>query len=395
MNKRTHFLFFSIRRNMVSILFFIFTICLVLFSKQNIVAAKNGLVLWANNAVPSLFPFFIATELLSHTNLVNYIGKLFNKIMKPLFNVSGIGAYALTLGIISGYPVGAKIVTNFREDNLCSKEEAERLITFTNNSGPLFILGTVGIGLFYDISIGILLLITHLLSALTVGIIFRFWKYKSVINDNCTTISKSYYNKNISPPKFSDLGGIISDSITKATSTTLLIGGFVVLFSVIISILNTSKMFTLLSDLLAPVFSLFGVSKEFLEPLFSGIVELTIGVNLISQIPSKFLIINIVLCSFLLGFGGISILLQVFSIISKSDISIKPYIIGKLLQGTIAAFYTYIALNNLKILDFNLSLVNTNHAFKNNIFIIAIILSISFFVINKFRRSSRLKCNKA
>ena len=181
---------------MVSILFFIFTICLVLFSKQNIVAAKNGLVLWANNVVPSLFPFFIATELLSHTNLVNYIGKLFNKIMKPLFNVSGIGAYALTLGIISGYPVGAKIVTKFREDNLCSKEEAERLITFTNNSGPLFILGTVGIGLFYDISIGILLLITHLLSALTVGIIFRFWKYKSVINDNCTTISKSYYNKN-------------------------------------------------------------------------------------------------------------------------------------------------------------------------------------------------------
>lgn len=395
MNKRTHFLFFSIRRNMVSILFFIFTICLVLFSKQNIVAAKNGLVLWANNVVPSLFPFFIATELLSHTNLVNYIGKLFNKIMKPLFNVSGIGAYALTLGIISGYPVGAKIVTNFREDNLCSKEEAERLITFTNNSGPLFILGTVGIGLFYDISIGILLLITHLLSALTVGIIFRFWKYKSVINDNCTTISKSYYNKNISPPKFSDLGGIISDSITKATSTTLLIGGFVVLFSVIISILNTSKMFTLLSDLLAPVFSLFGVSKEFLEPLFSGMVELTTGVNLISQVPSKFLSINIVLCSFLLGFGGISIFLQVFSIISKSDISIKPYIIGKLLQGVIAAFYTYIALNNLKILDFNLSLVNTNHDFKNNIFILAIILCISFFVINKFKRSSKFKYNKA
>ena len=395
MNKRTHFLFFSIRRNMVSILFFIFTICLVLFSKQNIVAAKNGLVLWANNAVPSLFPFFIATEFLSHTNLVNYIGKLFNKIMKPLFNVSGIGAYALTLGIISGYPVGAKIVTNFREDNLCSKEEAERLITFTNNSGPLFILGTVGIGLFYDISIGILLLITHLLSALTVGIIFRFWKYKSVINDNCTTISKSYYNKNISPPKFSDLGGIISDSITKATSTTLLIGGFVVLFSVIISILNTSKMFTLLSDLLAPVFSLFGVSKEFLEPLFSGMVELTTGVNLISQVPSKFLSINIVLCSFLLGFGGISIFLQVFSIISKSDISIKPYIIGKLLQGVIAAFYTYIALNNLKILDFNLSLVNTNHDFKNNIFILAIILCISFFVINKFKRSSKFKYNKA
>ena len=79
----------------------------------------------------------------------------------------------------------------------------------------------------------------------------------------------------------------------------------------------------------------------------------------------------------------------------QSDISIKQYIIGKLLQGVIAAFYTYIALNNLKILDFNLSLVNTNHDFKNNIFILAIILCISFFVINKFKRSSKFKYNKA
>ena len=79
---------------------------------------------------------------------------MFNKIMRPIFNVPGIGAYALFMGIISGYPIGAKIVTNFRNENLCTKEEAERLITFTNNSGPLFILGTVGVTLFYDSSIG-------------------------------------------------------------------------------------------------------------------------------------------------------------------------------------------------------------------------------------------------
>lgn len=63
--------------------------------------------------------------------------------MKPLFNVPGEGAFPLIMGIISGYPVGAKIVTNFRKENICTKEEAERLLTFTNNSGPLFIIGTV------------------------------------------------------------------------------------------------------------------------------------------------------------------------------------------------------------------------------------------------------------
>ena len=60
--------------------------------------------------------------------------------MRPLFNVPGEGAFPLIMGIISGYPVGAKIVTNFRKNGTVTKEEGERLITFTNNSGPLFII---------------------------------------------------------------------------------------------------------------------------------------------------------------------------------------------------------------------------------------------------------------
>lgn len=139
---------FSFKKNIIPAIFCLFTICLVLFSNQNLTATKNGLALWFNSVVPSLLPFFIATELLGYTNIVSKIGKLLNKIMKPIFNVPGIGAYAFVMGIISGYPVGAKIVTSFREQGLCSKAQCERLLAFTNNSGPLFIIGTVGISLF-------------------------------------------------------------------------------------------------------------------------------------------------------------------------------------------------------------------------------------------------------
>ena len=86
--------------------------------------------------------------------------------MRPVFRVPGIGAYAFIMGIISGYPVGAKIVTKFRQDGLCTKAEAERLLAFTNNSGPLFIIGTVGITLFGNTQIGILLFLTHIFSSL-------------------------------------------------------------------------------------------------------------------------------------------------------------------------------------------------------------------------------------
>ena len=143
MKNKSHFITLSIKRNILPSLLVAFTICLVLFSKENLSATKNGLLLWANSVVPALLPFFIATELLGHTNVVSYICKFLNKFMKPIFNVPGIGAYAFVMGIISGYPVGAKIACNFRENNICSKEECERLLSFTNNSGPLFIIGTV------------------------------------------------------------------------------------------------------------------------------------------------------------------------------------------------------------------------------------------------------------
>ena len=337
-------LFINFKKNIIPLIFSIFTICLIVFSQSNIQAVKLALNIWVNNVIPSLFPFFIATELLNHTNIPRIIGNLFNKIMRPLFNVPGIGAYALFMGIISGYPVGAKIVTNFRNENLCTKEEAERLITFTNNSGPLFILGTVGITLFYDTSVGLLLLTTHILSCLSVGIIFRFWKTNNKKKRIADTLET-----NIS---FNSLGEVLSKSILSAINSVLLIGGFIILFGIILSILQKIHILNFFKLLLLPVFNLLNVNTEFIIPILTGFLELTNGVTAISCIASKNLAINIILSAFLLGFGGISIMLQVLSIISKSDISITPYILGKLLHGLLAALYTFLIINNFSYFNY-------------------------------------------
>ena len=340
-------LFINIKKNIIPIIFLLFTICLIVFSKSNIQAVKNSLNIWVNNVIPSLFPFFIATELLNHTNIPMIFGNIFNKIMRPIFNVPGIGAYALIMGIISGYPVGAKIVTNFRNQNLCTKEEAERLITFTNNSGPLFILGTVGITLFYDSSIGLLLLITHILSCITVGFIFRFWKSKVKEKRNTDVI-----NTNVT---FNSLGEVLSKSILSAINSVVLIGGFIILFGIILSILQKTYILNFLKTPFIPVFNLLHIKTEFIIPILTGFLELTNGVTAISTIPSKSLATNIIISAFLLGFGGISIMLQVLSIISKSDISIKPYILGKLLQGLFAALYTFFIINNFPYFNYLLT----------------------------------------
>ncbi len=347
---KTNFIFISLKDNILTIIFVLFAIGLIVFSRQNLQASKEGLTLWVTSVVPALLPFFIACELLSYTNVIDFLGKKLNKIMKPIFNVPGEGAFPLIMGIISGYPVGAKIVTNFRKQNICTKEEGERLLTFTNNSGPLFIIGTVGISLFGNSTIGILLFFTHLLACLTVGVIFRFWKRNSKKND----ISSSYSNKAKKAPKLESLGGILQSSIMTSINTIVMIGGFVMLFSVIISILESSGIFSVLSKIIIPLLRIINIPDSFASGILSGIVELTNGVSIIASIHVKAITINITICAFLLGFGGISVLLQVLSITSTSDISIKPYIIGKILQGTFAAFYTYLILQNFTFLNFDI-----------------------------------------
>lgn len=218
---KANFYVVKLKRNFIPLIFIGFTFCLLLFSKSNLPAIKSGLSLWANSVVPSLFPFFVATELLMHTGIVYQLGNLLNRYMKPLFNIRGEGAFAFIMGIISGYPIGAKIATNFRKEQICTKEECERLLSFTNNSGPLFIIGSVGILLYRNTMIGLLLFITHLLASLSVGIIFRFWK-KNKQTDLYSSSSKTYA-MNKTPASFSNLGEILSESIVSSIKSILVI----------------------------------------------------------------------------------------------------------------------------------------------------------------------------
>ena len=159
------------------------------------------------------------------------------------------------MGIICGYPTGAKIVCSLRNRGVCSKEEAERLISFTNNSGPLFIVGTVGISLFGDTRTGILLLVTHILACLSVGVCFRFWKARRISGQHdMLPLHQPVHGKPGNVVRFSNLGEVLASSIMNAIKSVVMIGGFVVLFSVIVSILKQSHVLDLVCFALEPVF---------------------------------------------------------------------------------------------------------------------------------------------
>ena len=209
----------------------------------------------------------------------------------------------------------------------------------------------VGVSMFGSSLIGFLLLFTHILACLSVGFLFRFWKRNSK--------EEVYYNTSKNENKLqnitvSNIGEILGESIQSSISTVLMIGGFIVLFSVIISILNSSGITNLITTIFEPICNFLNVPAQLSSSLFTGILEITNGINLISDINLKHISINIIITAFLLGIGGISIFLQVLSIVSKSDLSIKPYIIGKILHGLFAGFYTFLMIQVFPIFNFDL-----------------------------------------
>ena len=227
----------------------------------------------------------------------------------------------------------------------------------------------MGICLLGDTTTGIILFITHLLSCLTTGFLFRFWKYNS--NKNYKTIPKESNTSVKKLATFSNLGEILSLGINNAISTVIMIGGFVVLFSVIISMLNKSHILQLLCNIINPILSIFNIPTDFSSGIISGIIELTNGVKSISAIPCKAISTNIIITAFLLGFGGFSVLLQVWGIISKTDISILPYFIAKILQGILA---------NFKFINLDLGQITLNY----NFLFIGLVVILFVFLIVKF-----------
>lgn len=364
------------KKKVITILFIFFLISLILFSNNTIIAAKEGLLLWANCVVPAVFPFCIAVELLNYTELAHILGRLLNKLMRPLFNVPGIASYALIMGIISSSPIGATITYDLYENNLITKNEAERLLAFTNNTGPLFIVGTTGTLLFGSKLIGYLLLLTHILACLTVGIILGVTS--RIKNENKEIYDKNYYKNTIisNSNDLSDLGLILSLSIKKSIALILQIGGFVVLFSVIISILNESNVFIIIGNMLEK----FYIPKEFTKSLLTGMLELTSGVNIIARLQTSNLSLNIILCSFLLGFCSFSVMLQVKSVVSKSNLSIKTYVNGKLLHGLIAMLYTAILIRYMPIFQLDIK-PNTASMSLTKITLIIIAFIVAFATI--------------
>ncbi len=316
----------KVRDALAGLALIIATAGLVAVPGEAIAGAKDGLVLCFNVIVPSLFPFFVLSSLVVDLGLAAYLGRALEGLMRPLFRVSGSCAAAVALGFIGGYPVGARTALQLYQQGLCSKPEAERLLAFCNNSGPAFILGVVGAGIFGDSRVGLLLYLTHALASLLVGLLFRFHG------------GAGYRRAAVSPSKpiqAVTLPAAFTGAVVRSLQSTLNICAFVVFFSVVLQLLSAFGVFAALADLLA----LAGFEPEWARRLVAGLLELSSGVS--SLRGDTHLAGRVSMAAFMLGWAGLSVHCQVLSFLIDSGLSAKTYLAGKLCHGLIAAGLTW------------------------------------------------------
>ena len=294
-------------------------------------AVRDSLSLCAGTILPALFPFFILSTLTVESGLAARLGRPLERCMNVLFRVNGSCAAALMLGLIGGYPVGAKATADLYRNGRCNESEARRLLGFCNNAGPSFLIGVVGAGIFQSAKLGLLLEGIHIFSALLIGLLYHFLPN-----------TRSAHEKAAEPPSSThpvSAAALLPRAVQQSVAALMNVCGFIILFGVLLKLLNCCGLLGIAARGLSALLLPFGVSEQWCTLLLGGMLELSSGV---AALPSG--ISSVPMAAFLLGWGGLSVHCQTMSVLEGSGLSIRPCLIGKFLHGVLSAALTALAL---------------------------------------------------
>lgn len=306
--------------------FIIMIILLVILSfiyyypKETINTVLSAINIWFYNVLPTLFPFFILSDLFINYGIVDLISELFKKVMS-LFNLSGNCSFVLLGSFISGIPSGAKYTKQLLDNSDITVDEANHLITFTHFSNPLFIIGTVGSVLLDNVKLGYIILISHILGNIIIGLLFRKRKY---IEKESISFKKAFlamHKKRISNKD--NFITILANSIYNTIDILFLLLGIIIIFLLLSSFISKF------------------ISNDYILLLLKGIMEMTQGVKYVSNSDLS-LLLKTIFITFFISFGGLSVHLQISSIINESKIKYKNFLKARIIHSFISSILVYI-----------------------------------------------------
>lgn len=296
------------RRKFIIVILALLVLLFVIFPDIASHGAENGLMLWFNIIIPSLCPFMIISTMLIKLNVTSFISSMFYPVFHKIFKLSKDGCYPAVIGMLSGYPLGAKTVADLYKMNLFSRKEAQYLLGFCNNASPMFMLEYIGVKCM-GLKQPVLMLVILYLSAFINAFLEFYVPEDEIYNRGDTSIKQKNYS----------VMEALDESILGSALTLVKVGGYIILFSIFTELLQ----------------SMVTVSDTF-KIAGAGILEITTGGEILAG-ANLSLYIKCILISAFCAFGGMSSVAQTSSVLIGTDLSSKRYIFVKIRQAAIAA----------------------------------------------------------
>lgn len=320
-------------------------VMLLLYPENCMDSARYGLDLWLRTVVPSLFPFMAASFLLLETGIVRLAAFIFAPLTRALFAAPGESAYVFFASAMSGYPVGARLTGELYASGQLGEDDARRIVRFTSVSGPVFLTGAVSTGMLGVPEAGAYLAAAHYLAALLTGVFFGVLARRkpTAARPPGTRWSDAAgrFRRDVAacPPA----GDMLSAGVDKALMTLFKIGGYIILFSVVIEMLFVTGVIDAAQFLYAPLAGLFGLGAPATQALLTGGVELAAGCARVAALDMA-LDQKLVLISGMAAFGGLCVHLQTSAVLAGCGLKHKRLLLAKSLHGVLAGALTALLL---------------------------------------------------
>lgn len=329
------------------------------YPSESLHASLRGLSIWWEVLFPALFPFFVISELLLGFGIVHFFGKLLDPLMRPIFRLPGIGGFVVTMGYMSGYPVGARLTSQLWEQRLITRAEGERLVAFTTTSDPVFLIGAVAVGFFHNVALAPLLAVAHYGGGLIIGILMRFHDVGhdrpptdlaaepskpaphsgAYRRSRLTQALKAMHEARLLDGR--GLGKLLQDSVQSALKLMIVVGGLVVFFSVVMEMLTHAGLVEGLAEALRLLFGLAGLPTPLADAAIFGLFEVTLGARAAGMTGTG-LMHQTAIAAWVLSWGGLSVHAQIASLLSRTNLRYGPLLLARMLHGLIAMALVYL-----------------------------------------------------
>lgn len=336
----------------------IFLVLLLFYSKECITLASNGLLIWYRNMIPSLFPFMVLSGFMVRSGLSLKIGQWMQPILGIFFMLPSHMLYAIFMGFLCGFPMGAKIVADMLEKEQITLKEGEFLLAFCNNIGPLYMLGYV-IPLFGYQNVWKILGLMYLVP-FGYGLILRYLSFKLYINADLKNTNKKKTLHTLSACSYPETSHTspnylmyFQQSLSSAIEQITMLGGCMVFFNCLLifpemlgRVLSKSRIVSyspLLTAFLSSLVEIGGGLQQLASAFFSSNDNSHLQIHTSLSTLTNFNIFHVYLPLALLTFGGLSCIAQTYFITKNTELKISTYIKHKIIQSCI--YILFILLN--------------------------------------------------